>query len=187
MPPMRKEEERISNMTTLLILLSLVIFVVYNIIMNHKFGLPSSLSATYYNLPNKFRWVFTIYMWAVALLLLPAWIEVCNSFGDWREYLRFLSFLTCALICFVGVAPNFRAFPMESKVHTISATTAAVTALLWCFICCWNIMYVPIGAALIVLGIAIYTKTLKSSKVYWLEMMAFGATYASVLVCSLLY
>jgi hypothetical protein len=48
-------------------------------------------------------------------------------------------------------------------------------------------MYVPIGAALIVLGIALYTKTLKSSKVYWLEMMAFGATYASVLVCSLLY
>ena len=173
--------------TTILIALSLVIFVVYNAIMNIKFGLPKSLSATYYNLPTKFRLVFTLFMWAIAFLLMPAWIEVSEHFGDWRTNLTFLSFFTCALICFVGAAPNFRAFEMESKVHTISATAAAVTALLWCFICCWNIMYVPIIAILIVLGVSFITKSLKECKVYWLEMMAFGATYASVFVSAMLY
>lgn len=173
-------------MSVILILLSLVIFVVYNAIMNIKFGLPKSLSATYYNLPERFRWVFTLFMWAIAFLLMPAWIEVANSLGDWREHLTFLAFLTCALICFVGAAPNFRAFEMESKVHTISATASAVTALLWCFICCWNIMYVPVIAVLIVLGVSFMTKSLKDCKVYWLEMMAFAATYSSVLISALL-
>lgn len=173
-------------MSVILILLSLVIFIVYNAIMNYKFGVNKSLSATYYSLPLKWRWVFTLFMWATALLLMPTWIEVATSFSDWRVHLTFLAFFTCALICFVGAAPNFRAFEMESKVHTISATTAAVTALLWCFICCWNIMYVPIVAILIVLGISLYQKTFKSSIVYWLEMMAFGATYSSVLVSTLL-
>lgn len=173
-------------MSVILILLSLIIFIVYNAIMNYKFDVNKSLSATYYSLPLKWRWVFTLFMWATALLLMPAWIEVATSFSDWRVHLTFLAFFTCALICFVGAAPNFRAFEMESKVHTISATAAAVTALLWCFICCWNIMYVPIAAVLIVLGISLYQKTFKSSKVYWLEMMAFGATYSSVLVSTLL-
>lgn len=173
--------------TTILIALSLVIFVAYNAIMNIKFGYSKSLSATYYLLPNKWRWVFTLFMWAIAFLLMPAWIEVANNLGDWRSNLTCLAFLTCALICFVGAAPNFRAFKMESKVHTISATAAAVTALLWCFICCWNIMYVPIIAILIVLGVSFMTKSLKDCKVYWLEMMAFGATYGSVFVSAMLY
>lgn len=173
-------------MTTILVLVSLVIFIAYNMYAIRKYGFPTSLSATYYSLPNKWRWVFTIFMWAVALLLMPSWLEICNSFGDWREYLTFLAFLSCALICFVGAAPNFRAFEMESKVHVISATGAAVTSLIWCLVCCWNIMYIPILSALIVLEVALITKTLKSSKVYWLEMMAFAATYGSVLVTSLI-
>lgn len=173
--------------TTILIALSLVIFVAYNAIMNLKFGYSKSLSATYYLLPNKWRWVFTLFMWAIAFLLMPAWIEVANNLGDWRSNLTCLAFLTCALICFVGAAPNFRAFKMESMVHTISATAAAVAALLWCFVCCWNIMYVPIIAILIVLGVSFMTKSLKDCKVYWLEMMAFGATYGSVFVSAMLY
>lgn len=174
-------------MTTILILLSMALFVAYNIFACVKWGIPTSLSTTYYSLPTKWRWVFTLFMWAIGLLLMPAWIEVANSFGDWRNNLAFLAFLTCVLICFVGAAPNFRAFEMESKVHTISATASAVTALLWCFVCGWQIMYVPIAAALLCLVIALSTKTLKDCKVYWLELMAFGATYSTVLVCSSVY
>lgn len=173
-------------MTTILILLSMALFVAYNIFACVKWGIPTSLSTTYYSLPTKWRWVFTVFMWAIAILLMPAWIEVANSFGDWRNNLAFLAFLTCGLICFVGAAPNFRAFEMESKVHTISATASAITALIWCFVCCWQIMYVPIAAALLCLVIALSTKTLKDCKVYWLELMAFGATYSSVLAVSVL-
>lgn len=170
--------------TLILILLSLAIFVAYNVFACANWGVPTSLSTTYYSLPTGWRWLFTLFMWTIALLLMPAWIDVANSFGDWRVHLRFLAFLTCGLLCFVGVAPNFRAFEMESKVHTISATASAVTALSWCLICGYQIIYVPISAAALCLVIAYSTKTLKSCKVYWLEMMAFVATYSTVLVCA---
>ena len=173
-------------MTTILILLSMALFVAYNIFACVKWGIPTSLSVTYYSLPTKWRCVFTVFMFTIALLLIPAWIEVANSLGDWRVHLTFLAFLTCALICFVGAAPNFRAFKMESKVHTISATASAVTSIMWCLICLWQYMYLPIVASLIPLGIAISTDTLKSCKVYWLEMMAFSMTYISVLFCSMI-
>lgn len=173
-------------MTTILILLSMALFVAYNIFACVKWDVPTSLSTTYYSLPTKWRWVFTLFMWAIAILLMPAWIEVANSFGDWRDNFKFLAFLACGLICFVGAAPNFRAFEMESKVHTISATASAVTALIWCFVCCWQIMYVPIAAAALCWVIGLSTKTLKDCKVYWLELMAFGATYSSVLAVSVL-
>lgn len=170
----------------ILILSSLLIFVLYNTIVMTKYTLQPSLSASYYVLPKKWCWLFTAMMWLCAGLLMPAWIEIADSFSDWRSYLTVLSFFTCALICFTGAAPNFRGCELESKVHTISATTAAITALLWCFIVGWQIMYVPITAILIVLGISLGTKTLKSNSTYWLEMMAFGATYSTVITYSII-
>ena len=170
----------------ILILSSLLIFVLYNTIVMTKYTLQPSLSASYYVLPKKWCWLFTAMMWLCAGLLMPAWIEVAEGFSDWRSYLTVLSFFTCALICFTGAAPNFRGCELESKVHTISATTAAITALLWCFVAGWQIMYVPIIAISIVLGISLLTKTLKPCLTYWLEMMAFGATYSTVLTQSII-
>lgn len=173
-------------MTTILILLSMALFVAYNIFACVKWGIPTSLSTTYYSLPTKWRWVFTLFMWSIAILLMPAWLDVANSFGDWRDHFKFLAFLTCGFICSVGAAPNFRSFEMENKVHTISATASAVTSILWCLICLWQYMYIPIASAMIPIIMAISTKTLKDCKVYWLEMMAFAMTYVSVLFCSVL-
>lgn len=43
-------------------------------------------------------------------------------------------------------------------------------------------MYVPILAAGLVALAAWLSKTFKSGLTYWLEMMAFGATFATVIV-----
>lgn len=166
--------------TIFLILASFAVFAIYNIAVVCKWGFPTSLSATFYSFEGLWRWLFTAMMFTTSFLLMPAWIELASGFGDWRDNLAFLSFLTCALICFVGAAPHFRSCELESKVHTISATASAVTALAWCLVCGWQVMYIPIASAVLVLGVALMTKTLKACKVYWLEMMAFVATFATV-------
>ena len=125
-------------------------------------------------------------MWIIAIVLLIPWINIAESFPDWRQYLKVLAFLTCGLICFVGTAPNFRAFEMENKVHTISATTAAITALIWCFSCVY--MYIAFIAVFVLFGVfllGLTTDTLKPCKVYWLEMIAFMITYGSLLIITL--
>lgn len=165
----------------LLISLSFLIFIGYITFINLKYGVQTSLSASYYCLPSKWGWLFTLFMWAIAFLLLPAWIEVCNTFVDWRIHFMFLSFFTCALICFVGAAPNFRGIELESKVHTIAATASAVTAILWCVLCCYHIVYITLIAAAIPVIVGAITKTLKKCLVYWIEMSAFLAVYITLL------
>ena len=43
-------------------------------------------------------------------------------------------------------------------------------------------MYVPLLTAGIIAVIGAITKTWKKASVYWLEMMAFGATFVTVIV-----
>ena len=173
-------------MTTLiLIFLSLTLFLSYNIVAIKQFGIPSSLSNTFYLYNNKKRnlgYIFTGMMFAMALTLLPAWLEVGGVISSWSSYLNPLIFFACAAIAFVGAAPAFRSCPMESAVHSISAKAAAVCAITWCLAACWQIMYVPLLTAGLVAVIGLITKSWKRASVYWLEMMAFGATFMTVIV-----
>lgn len=121
-------------------------------------------------------------MFAMALTLLPAWLEVGGVISSWSSYLNPLIFFACAAIAFVGAAPAFRSCPMESAVHSISAKAAAVCAITWCLAACWQIMYVPLLTAGLVAVIGLITKSWKRASVYWLEMMAFGATFMTVIV-----
>lgn len=166
------------------VLISLAIFLSYNIAALSIFGIPSSLSNTYYLYEAKKKhlgMIFPAMMASMAFTLLPAWLELGEVVSSWSSYLNPLAFFTCAAILFVGGAPAFRSNKLEGLVHEVSAKVAAAAALVWCLVVCWKIMYVPLGtAALVALG-GVFTKTWKSASIYWLEMMAFGATFATVI------
>lgn len=164
----------------ILTLIALALFIVYNAVAIHFFGVPESLSNTYYLYEAKHKglgWLFTGFMWALALLLLPAWITTSVNMGSWMQYFSFLSFLSAAAIAFVGTAPKFHD-DAEGKVHVIAASLCAATAIAWDLVICWHIWYVFVAVAVIVAVVAFWTKTFKACKTYWLEMMAFVPTFA---------
>lgn len=155
------------------------IFLVYNIVACKLFGVPSSLSVTYYLYESKkpaLKWLFTAMMWAVAFCLMPAWIEISSD-----SNFQFLSFLAAVSIMFVGTAPAFRSCKLESIVHQVSAWTAAIFSILWIILVTqfWWIILVWLVICVI---LAISTKTLKSAKTYWIEMVAFGSTFTAILL-----
>lgn len=169
----------------LLILISLLLFTVYNAVSLKQFGIPKSLSETFYLWNSKksgLGYIFTGMMFSMAFTLVPAWLELGEVISSWSTYLNPLVFFACAAIGFVGAAPAFRSCPLESKVHTVAAMIAAVCAVTWCLAACWQIMYVPLGVAGLIAAVGAITKTWKSAIVYWLEMMAFGATFITVIV-----
>ena len=177
-------------MTTLiLILTSLFLFTAYNAVVLKRFGVPKSFSETFYLWNSKKKnlgYIFTGMMGGISLTLLPAWIEVGNQVSSWSPFLNFLVFFTCGAIMFVCVAPAFRDFEMESKVHCISAKIAAACALIWCFAVCYHIWYVPLTCIIAVLISGLCTKTFKNCYVYWLEMAAFAATFITLIVESII-
>ena len=149
----------------------------YNIISLNSFGVPHSLSNTYY-LWNGVRqgtgYMFSVTLGLIAALLLPAWLEM-GADSPWQ----FLSFLTCGSLLFVAAAPNFKSIGVESTVHTVAAILAAVCAMLWIIIVAdlWVIILLTLMYVMIV---AVSHGSLKSGYIYWLETIAFLSMYFSI-------
>lgn len=105
-----------------LIIISFLIITSYVGVMIYRKGIPYSISDTYYSLEHKVWFGFS--MIATALLLMPSILDRTP------ENFQFLAFLMCAGICFVGVAPNFKA-GIDRPVHIVSTVISAVCSQLW--------------------------------------------------------
>lgn len=161
-----------------LILSAIIIYVVYNFFALGVSGIPKSLSMTFYLLQEKKKWLriwFPIMMVSMAFLLMPAWLEI--SVGS---PFQFLAFLAPAGIMFTGAAPAFKSSELENAVHMTSAIFAAITALLWVGLVANLWLVIAIWFAIIAI-LAIVTKTIKSSYIYWLETVAFLSTFTAIL------
>lgn len=105
----------------LLIVTALCVGYVIGIIL--KFGVPESLSATYYVL-GKVGWIFQAVMFVIGVLLWPVWIMVSH------ESYYCLCFLSCSSLLFVAAAPAFK-LKLEGAVHYGAAMVCCVCAVLW--------------------------------------------------------
>ena len=161
-----------------LILSAIIIYFVYNFFALGVSGIPKSLSMTFYLLQEKKKWLriwFPIMMISMAFLLMPAWLEI--SVGS---PFQFLAFLAPAGIMFTGAAPAFKSSELENTVHMTSAIFAAITALLWVGLVANLWLVIAIWFVIIAI-LAIVTKTVKSSYIYWLETVAFLSTFTAIL------
>jgi hypothetical protein len=165
---------------------ALFIFLIYNIFVLIYFKVPSSLSASFYlwnNKKSKLGYIFTGMMFIITFLLLPAWIEITKVITPWSHYLTVLPFFGASSIAFVGAAPAFRGCTLENKVHMVAAGCAAAFSLAWCASVCYQIAwYVLPASLLLVWGIALATKTHKTGATYWWEMVAFVATFSTIII-----
>lgn len=169
------------TLTTISIIIAAVIYVAYNVISIWFFDIPESLSNTYYLYKQKCEkgWLFCLMMYAVVLLMMPAWIGMSEG-----SNFQFLAFLAPASIAFVATAPAFLSSDLENKVHTISAILAAVCSLAW--VCIVTPYWWSIIAFTGIVALAVtLTKTLKTAYVYWLETIAFASTFYSAIIYSL--
>lgn len=168
------------TLTTISIIVATCIYVVYNAIAIAIFGVPESLSNTYYlwKEKNGKGWLFCLMMYLVVALMMPAWITISEG-----SNFQFLAFLAPASLMFVGTAPRFKDFSLENKVHTYSAYLAAACSLLWVGLVTpyWWVILIWIG---LISGVLTITKTY-SCLIYWLETIAFGATFTSTIIYSI--
>ena len=162
--------------------IAFLIYIIYNGIAIKQFGIPNSLSDTYYLYQAKKPWMrflFPIMMFSIVALLMPAWLEI-SAFSN----LQFLAFLAAGSIAFTGAAPAFKGNTMESTIHSVSAIGAAVFALLWVIFVSKTWILIIIWLITFI-AIALLTKSLKQAKIYWLENVAFFSTFLSIIFTSI--
>lgn len=157
-----------------LFIISFVVFFGYNIAIISKFGVPSSLSNSFYLLEDVKKglgYLFTVMLYTTVFTLLPELMSVGSN-----PTFDFLKFFCAAMLGFVGSAPAFRG--IDKEFHSIFAMVSAATGFLW-IILATPYWYVLLISALVMMSVMLLTKTQKSIT-YWLEMIMFAAIYAVI-------
>jgi hypothetical protein len=97
-----------------------------------KYGIPESISESYYLLPRKIN-LPAFYGWTalVAMPLVVFWLNISTGTA------QALIFFGCAFLLFVGAAAPFKDRGITNKVHVISAALCALLTQIWVF------MYTP--------------------------------------------
>ena len=158
---------------------AIFLFVIYNIVALALFGVPKSLSMTYYlykERKNALRVLFPAMIALLCTFLIPCWLELSEG-----SNFQFLAFLAPAALMFVGFTPAFKDADMYNTIHNIAAYTCAVFALLWIILVTpyWYVILIVLGVIALA---AILTKTWATCYIYWLEMVAFVSLFVSIIL-----
>ena len=124
-----------------LIILSIILVVLYvGITIYHTHSIPDSVSAMVYALPTAGRYLWTVWIWAVSMLLMPALMERLGS------YWQFLGFLWCASMAFCGALPLIKG--EQNTIHNALGIAAGVFSQACVLVLCpwwlfaWVILFV---------------------------------------------
>lgn len=167
-----------------LIIISLVIFLAYLAGMYKYFGIPYSISDTYYELEKRKKglgWLFSAMCVSVGSLLLPALLDMTP------ESYQFTAFLTCASLIFVGAAPQFK-MSLTGSVHYGAAAVCVIFSQVWVGLTYWWVL-IPIWLAFIVYTVVTMSKHVtgnmwsdfvSTKPMFWAEVAAMVATYVTI-------
>lgn len=169
-------------MTT--VLLAFIVFLAYLAAIFSLFGVPTSLSDTYYLLDRKMKdtgCLFTLLMFVMAFLIIMPLFDITPE-----EY-KALAFFIVLGIAFVGAAPLFdKKDPttpdVEPLVHYISAALSAVCGMGWVFIVNPELFYVPIIVSTLIIIASILTKSVVKGLLFWAEMIVFFSVYGVIIL-----
>ena len=149
------------------LIISGLIFSAYVITIALKYGVQKSISDSYYNLPGKWKFIFTGVLWSFTL---PVIIVGNNA----------LMFLAGAAIFFVGASPVFKNDRVEKKIHIIGAVSGIILGILSVIIVYELYAFVVLAA---LLSILLYFKATNS--IWWIEIVAFVVIWSATLINSL--
>jgi cation transport ATPase len=166
---------------TALFFISLIAFVLGLAFVTLKYGIPESISESYYLLPPQIRLpVFYVWTVLVALPLVIFWLDISG------ETAQALVFFGCAFLIFVGASAPFKDKDITHKVHVTSAALCALLTQIWIFI------YTPfwfftLALTAIFFSFGLRTKgtlgggrTSINSLTFFLELAAFLSVYFGV-------
>lgn len=157
--------------TLVLTLLSALTLSVYVGICLWKWGVPRSISATWYTIGKK--WGFSIAVILACGMLFPVLLDVLPL---WAQFLAFL-FSTSGI--FVGFAPNLDD-DLEESVHTSFAILLSLCAVLIVGILdMW--IFIPFLAAVVIVIAIRGWERFKGEYKFWLEIIGGGAVYLVLL------
>ena len=155
-------------MTPFLIMLTAFILYVGGISL--KYGILESISASWYKLPKKWNWLFTLFTFGVGLPMF--------AYIDHLGYDNGFMFGSGALLCFVGVAVQYKQ-KLTATVHYFGATGAILLGFTGVIIANqWSFVFLALWVAFLI-G---YSPSKNKNYTFWAEVTAFGLISLGILI-----
>lgn len=145
-------------------IVSMIVLFGYLVYVVAKFGIPQSISDTFYLLGKK-GWMFQVALAATAFCVVPSLIDAST------ENTQFLAFFGCAGLAFVAFAPLFK-MELEGKVHFVSAYFCCGS------LCLWQVFNTSWLIPVVCLALVAIPMVKDKKYMWWLEI----ATIVSALV-----
>ena len=142
----------------ILLLVSNIVFISYISYVIYKYGILDSISESYYRLPKKWNFLFTLMLWFFSFPILMVGVE----------YTPFM-FLAGVSIMFVGAAPDYKRSQLEHNVHygaAIIGISTAIVTMTFLFKYYWMLPVFLLSSLFI-----IYKS--KENYIWWIELVAF--------------
>jgi hypothetical protein len=166
---------------TALFFISFIVFISGLTAVTLKYGVPASISESYYLLPKPVR-LPAFYGWTilVALPLAVFWLSISGGTA------QALVFFGCVFLIFAGAAAPFKDRGVTNKVHVASALLCALLTQIWIF------AYTPFWIFTLTLAPLFFAIGLKTKSVFgegrasitgvtfFLELAAFISAYIAV-------
>lgn len=157
---------------------AIFMYIIYLVITLMLFGVPKSLSSTYYLFKdriNNLKYLFPSMIIMMVVFMTPCWLELSKD-----ATFQFTAFLSIVGLLFVGATPAFRDSEMNSKIHDVAAYMCVLFAILW-IVLVTPYWYILLIVCIIVGALAYVTKTWKTSHIFWLENAVLFSTFISMI------
>ena len=147
------------HLMSLIVLISqFLIFYGYVFYVYKKFGILSSISDSYYSLPDTQKLLFPMFTWALGITL----------FLIGYETHLYWYFISAALISLVGVASQFKLDTFVNDIHLISAATSIICTMVGLMI---QHVYFPMPIAVLLI-LYLYLKNIPNH-IWWIEVVSY--------------
>lgn len=172
-------------LTILLLAADVVLVTAFYITTRKKLGVPNNLSITYYEFEPKLRYFFPIVNVFLCLTGGPVWIYMTCHASEWGRMFIAVPIITCICMMLVAASFDYKRSKGLIRFHYAVAWIACLGIILWLNAVGWRIAWFGLTIMSGFLLAGMYTKTLKSSPLFWLEMSAFYSLSATLLVVTI--
>lgn len=172
------------------IVLAITILLGYTTALCIKGGrVPSSLSASVFDLSQSKRWIWTVVLYAVCFcVLVPFGLSGVSILDKVSENTQIIAFIAIVALAFVGAAPLVTdKTKLAYKVHCVAAVVCAVCSQLvlvfnqpWLLLC-W-IPWLKMAFIYILLKLQYMDSIRWRTKIFWAEQVCFGSTFIFCLI-----
>lgn len=176
--PDTKHQTPDTNMSFIcyIIVIEIVLFCVYVIYTICRWGIPASLSATYYyfeRVRKNYGLFFPLYLSVCCLSSIPLWIYTNKAASPWVAHFSWCPYLTCLCLLCVGATCRYKMSRFTTYFHYTTAIISAVSTGIWLLIACYKLALVSLSVMSLSVLAGFFTHTLKRCYLFWLELGGF--------------